>query len=197
MYITIKVTGVENISARLTQTGGNIGKVSIPALRDLDRKLGETLKSMFSPARGGSVRGKTYKHGYTGTYLYGLRHTVSENGLIISEGVQDGGRHLRTGTKQSSVLNEQGQPVVPNAVKQWAIDKLGVGPDAAFRIARSIADHGIGWTGGASPIPREHPIGTNRSEYVEYIVNTKNKKDIEATAAMIGTLTVRYLTGGK
>lgn len=197
MYITIKVAGVENISARLTQTGNSINRVSIPALKELDRKLGETLKSMFSPAKGGSVRGKTYKHGYTGKYLSGLRHTVSENGLIISESVQDGGRHLRTGTKPSSVLNDQGQPIVPYAVRQWAMDKLGVNPNVAYSISRTIAEHGIGWVGGTSPIPKEHPLGSSRSEYAEYIVNTKNKRDIEAAAAAIGTLTVKYLTGGK
>lgn len=178
---TVRVTGNKWWEDRVyyLSHGGleNIGVM--PMLKRLDRAFRQTLTALFKPGGG---PGTEYEHGYTGRYLTNLRSVVTPTELKIVEGIPTGGREIRTG----------GPPGSYDEIVRWAREKLGVGDSAAGRIASALEGRGfVG--GGDSPIQREYPGGARRFAYPEWIVEVKNKRDIERASRTVETLVVEYL----
>lgn len=191
MRISFKIVGDKELARRMRSLSRDWGAiVTLKALAELNVKLMSTLTQLFGASGGGP--GELYAHGYTGKYLSGLRSSVREDSLEIYETVSDGGKHIREGTGPSGV-DERGQPIISHAVIEWAIKKLGKDDAVAQKIARSVALHGIGWSGGASPLAREKPMGEGRFAYPDWIVTEKNRGDLETLAKKVGIAVVTYL----
>lgn len=194
MKISFVVTGDKEWHRRTLLLVKNWGKIATkPAFQRLNAKLMDTLTELFTPRLGGSAKGQMHSHGYTGSYLAGLRSNITDNALQIYETESEGGRHIREGVGPSGQLTEWGTPVVSERVKMWAMSKLGVDQLSAYLIARSISMRGTGWAGGDSPLQKEDPAGEGRFAYPGWVVLVKNKRDIEDLAEQVGGLAVTYL----
>ena len=180
-------------SLRNVLTSGEVDKV----LTELGDKIMGTLKELFSPAIGPSVKGQEYKHGYKGRYLRSLQREVKDGKMTISDNgdTDPASNVLLTGT---SPMYGGGQPPHPiGNVVDWAMEKLGVSVKEAFAIGMTVAAYGVAWEGGNSPILREHPSGSRYIDFPEWILKVRNAGDVDSAANKIGDVLVSYIDRGK
>lgn len=185
-HIEVVVTGDKHWIKKTAAVQGNIGDIAVkPAFKELGDKFMDTLRELFG-ANIGVSRGERFKHGYTGSYLSGIKSNITKEELTIAESNPKGGEQIREGTGP-------GSGVVQGDVVKWAMNKLGVSEREAFAIGRSVSKHGIGYVGGDSPLVDEHPAGLGYFAYPEWIVTIKNKTDVEDAAEDMGAFIVSYL----
>jgi len=193
--LTVTITGDKTIANKFNAFGKNIGGAVIkPALQDISNAINNTMMELFTPSTGAGTRGQTYKHGHTGDYLSGIQYVLNDKSLEVVDTNPKTGGALMHGTGPSKKVDAKGIPVPSYGVKEWAVDKLELPEDEAWAVARSVAIHGIGWSGGQSPLVPEYPSGQGFFQFPDWIVNDKNRDDFEEIADRIGKLTVSYLT---